>query len=471
MGTRLRLVRHKHGLTLREAADVTGFSVSHLSNVERGVRAATDDVVRAYDSLGESTSETPSSSVAVRFRSSPSRSFSELDDDFGARLLRLRLSRELSLSELSAATHVSKSHLSNLERGRKRASEGIAAACDAFLGANGALVALRSTAVRPSARGFIPMPNGASPEGASAADGADPEEVHALGEASLLGVRHAAQHGQPGPLALTLARRAQFIADAAASDRGPRAERLWLLAARCAEFTGWLAEESGDTAVSRAWTLAAAEWAAAGGDADMGGYRWERLALTPLYQGRAADTVSLANRALLEPGVSPRVRGLATRRLAQGLALAGDRAACERALDDAVVLLARGPSPFPRGPSWGPNTIDDGSAVIRASCLVDLGAHRAAVRALGPDPDVWGPAAAPRTRVRFVVRGALAFAGASELDHACALAESVLPDVSRLDSITVRADLRRLIRILLRHRSHPRSRALLPELIRVTRAD
>ena len=472
MGTRLRLVRREQGLTLREAAVITGFSVSHLSNVERGTRTVTEDIVRAYANLAEATQAV---NTSVSEFDGPARAPVPVlrpaalpDDDFGTRLLRLRLDRRLSLSEFSSATHVSKSYLGNLERGRKRPSAAVAAVCDDQLGAGGTLIALRGAAVRPPAHGPIPAPH-APVNGGDRALVVDPDEAAVFGEAELLAVRHAAQHDQPRPLAQRLAGYAQSVAGAAATVGGVHAKQLWLLAARCAEFTGWLAEESGETALCHAWTGAAAEWAGAAGERDMAGYRWERLSLASLYRGRAADTVALAGRASAEPGVSPRIRGLAVRRLAQGLALAGERRACEHALAESAGLLTRGPDPFPRGPSWGPNTIGDDGAVIHASCLVDLRAYRAAIRVLGPDPDAWSPSVAARTRARFVVRGALAYAGAGELDHACFLAESVLPDLARLESSTVRADLRQLISVLLRHPAHPRARALMPELIRATR--
>lgn len=476
MGTRLRLVRREHGLTLREAAAITGFSVSHLSNVERGTRTVTEDVGRAYANLAEATQVVNSSAdeldgparapVPV---SRPAAARAALaDDDFGTRLLRLRLDRRLSLSELSLATHVSKSYLGNLERGRKRPSAAVAAVCDDQLGAGGTLIALRGAALRPPVPGLIPAPR-TPVDDDDRALAVDPDAAALSGEAELLAVRHAAQHDQPRPLAQRLAGHAQYVAAAAATAGGGHARRLWLLAARCAEFTGWLAEEAGETALSHAWTGAAADWAWVGGDPDMAGYRWERLSLNSLCLGKATDTIALASRASAEPGISPRIRGLAARRLAQGFALAGERRACEQALAVSADLLARGPDPFPQGPSWGPNTIGDDGAVIHASCLVDLRAYRAAIRILGPDPDTWSPSVATRTRARFVVRGALAYSGVGELDHACFLAESVLPDLARLESSTVRSDLRRLISVLLRHPAHPRARALMPELIRATR--
>lgn len=472
-GERLRIQRQASGLTLRQAAEATGFSLSHLSNVERGERAASEQFVRAYAHLSDAAQRETPPTRAPSVTDEGSYAPIAGDDDFGTRLLRLRLSRGQSLSELSAATYVSKPHLGNLERGRKRPSPAVAAACDRELVAGGALIALALAPRRPDAsRVPIPAPSDYRIDEASARrdeDGADADKALASGESALLTLRHAAQREQPQQLAHELALRAHLTASVAERCGAFRSKPLWLLAARCAEFIGWLAEEAGQTAVSYAWTDTAVRWAAAGGDRDMAGYRWERLALTALYRGDGNETVALAQRALAERGISARIRGLATRRLAQGHALAGDRLASERALDEAVGLLARGPTPYPGGPSWGPNSIDDASGLIRASCLVDLGAHRSAAVIFGREAERWAPPGAVRTRVRFILRGALAFAGMRELDHACALTESALPDMRRIDSETIRADVRRLTGMLIRYMAHRQVRQLLPELILVTR--
>ena len=236
---------------------------------------------------------------------------------------------------------------------------------------------------------------------------------------------------------------------------------LWLLAARYAEFAGWMAHENGNVADASRWTLAAAQWAARGGDAEMAGYRWERNALTTLYRCDGPETVALAQRAAAHRGPSTRVLALALRREAQGHALAGDATRFHRALEASERLAADAPAPYPHGDSWGPNSIEDSSRVIEASGLVDLGLHRAAVRLFGPDPGSAIPAPAMRTRVRFAVRGALAHA------ERCRGAR-VQPDgartghAGRLESATIRTDLERLAAVLNRHRAAPEVVALLP---------
>src|SRR5438034_4574079 len=64
-----------------------------------------------------------------------------VDPSFGRRLRELRTRRRLSLRDLAEAG-ISKSYLSELETGRKRATPEIAAALDRILHAGGALAAL-----------------------------------------------------------------------------------------------------------------------------------------------------------------------------------------------------------------------------------------------------------------------------------------------------------------------------------------
>jgi hypothetical protein len=120
-----------------------------------------------------------------------------------------------------------------------------------------------------------------------------------------------------------------------------------------------MAHENSDEAAAARWTAAAAQWAARNGDADMAGYRWERHTLVTLYRRDGPATIALARRAAARRGASTRVLALALRREAQGLALAGDVTGFRRALEAADRLIPGSPAPYPHGPSWGPNSIED----------------------------------------------------------------------------------------------------------------
>jgi hypothetical protein len=299
---------------------------------------------------------------------------------------------------------------------------------------------------------------------------ADPYEALAAGHSRLESLRALGQVESAERLLPELTYGARNSArSAAAAGGGALGRDLWMMAARYAEFTGWMAHETGDETAASAWTDVAALWAARGGDVDMAGYRWERHALVTLYRGDGPGTVALARRAGVRRTASTRVLALALRREAQGHALSGDASAFRRAMDAAGKLIAGAPAPYPSGPSWGPNTIEDSTSIIEASSLVDLGLHRAAVRLFGPDPASAMPVAAARTRARFVVRAALAHASAGAVDHACGLLEREVPGLQQLGSATIRADLSRLAIVFTRHRRLPTVRAILPELHRLIR--
>jgi hypothetical protein len=250
----------------------------------------------------------------------------------------------------------------------------------------------------------------------------------------------------------------QAVRGLAASATGS-AERVALLrlAARCAEFAGWMAQEAGDDRIALGWTRTAAEIAVTVDDWDLRAHAWVRQALITLYGEDAAQTVELAQRAQADRRASQRIRGLAALREAQGHALDGDYGACRRALDRGRELLD-GAEPAGAGstgtPALGPTSVSDLGAVVTGWCLHDLGRP-------GPAADVLSreflrmPATSRRARARYGTRLALAYLGAGEVDEACSLLDQLLDEVEAVDSATIRVDLRRFARALRYCRSHP----------------
>ncbi|GAA2043889.1 hypothetical protein GCM10009839_54090 [Catenulispora yoronensis] len=392
--------------------------------------------------------------------------------EFGVRLRRLRAAKGWSLAALARRSNVSKPHLSSLERGSRRPSPTVAQAVDAALGADGALAALVADGRHDHDHHCCDQTrcdqhlHDRRREPALAADEA---ELHLeLYRRLFADLRALGQTGSSDLLLPSLRAGATTLASAAARCDGQVANDLWLLAARYAEYAGWMAQERGADAASAAWTEDAARWATNAGDADMVGYAWERRALLALYRGDAAETVALARRAGAEPKVSARVRALAARREAQGHARAGDYDACYRALAQAELLFADAPAPFPAGASWGPNSIPDDSRLVEGWCLADLGRPARAAELLAAEV-ARVPAGCPNTRTRFVVRRALALARAEAVGEACAVLAEAVPAVARADSATIRSDVREVASTLGRYRRQPAVRALLPDLEAVLR--
>lgn len=430
---------------------------------------------------------------------------------FGTELRRRRVGAGLSLTDLAALVHYSRSHLSKVETGVKAPSGDLARRCDAALkcdGALGALAPARSAGPRRSGdrpedgraddggevwivsmgadggTGFgtvsrrhllagavtgltAPDPRGRRPAehagSTRAPAGADRETIASFG--AMFGqMRGLGQKMAPRTLIPALAAHTHALRSMAAQARPADRDAALLLAGRYAEFTGWMAQEAGDDAQAMWWTDRAVELTAAGGDEEMAAYAMVRRGLIALYRHDATTTIELAEGAFSRAR-SPRVRGLAAQRAAQGHAIAGDYDACFRALDSAAELLSRadgeaaadggnGGNDGRRAPVIGTANVPDPVAMTTGWCWFDLGRPTRAAAGLTRELDRI-PVGAERARARYTARLALALAGAGEPEQACAVAAPVLDTCERLDSATVRLDLCALSRALNRWHALP----------------
>ncbi|WP_435598186.1 helix-turn-helix domain-containing protein [Streptomyces anulatus] len=406
---------------------------------------------------------------------------------FGPELRRLRVEAGLTLTEFSVALNYDKGHISKVERGERSTSLELARRCDAFFGANGEL---QSLAVRP---GTDPNSDSGTAESPgpgrwlvgrrtvlSAGTGALIDLGLNLGSRALsstddallpslrLQFDHLRMLGQstaPKVLLPLLETQTRMIAELAADTRSSGRAPALLLASRFAEFTGWMAQEAGDSNAALGWTGEAAELARAGGDPHLGSYALVRRALVTMYGGDAAGTVALARRAQSSE-LPPRIRGLAAQREAQGHALVGNEVDCLRSLDRARELLAGDDARTGAEPVIGTTHVSDPAAMSTGWCLHDLGRPKAAAELLDRECRRLPPHAL-RTRARYGFRRSLAHAASGEVEHACAIAEDLLGVMPAVPSATVNSDVRRLARELSRFRSSRAVRDLQPALARV----
>lgn len=417
---------------------------------------------------------------------------------FGPELRRLRVAADLSLTRLAGLLHYSKGHLSKVETGLKRPTPELAQRCDVLLCAQGALAAL--VPARSSRNGIgKAITRQASDDGevwlmTMAPDGtswfwlADRRQVLVGGITSVLGsgfsdrdVFAAAQQvapleglralfdqfrqlghtASPAVVLPALITQTQTVQGIAAHSEARMRDPALRLAARYAEYVGWMCQEAGNDQAALWWTDRAVELAAEGGDRDLASYALVRRALMALYRNDAAETVELS-RAAQRGSVLPRIRGLAAQREAQGHALTGDRDACLRCLDTARALLALPPSD-PTAPVLGSSTLTDPVSMITGWCLYDLGHPEQAAEVL--DREITRvPSRALRSRTRYGVRQAMAHAAAGEVEHACEITESLLGGAEAVGSATIRTDVRRLARTLSRFRATRSVRELSPRL-------
>ncbi|MEO3841165.1 helix-turn-helix transcriptional regulator [Streptomyces sp. B22F1] len=436
---------------------------------------------------------------------------------FGPELRRRRLAAGLTLDRLAALVHYSKSHLSKVETGQKSPTPELARWCDTALSAGGTLAALVPERAAPARRspashdgevwtlrmhkdGASRFESTAAQHTAAAGTGPGTAPVFALdtggsarpdtgrdaGDGLALGaggLRAAADAGGTTLIEASRAVFAQFRRLGQAADpvlllpaliaqthtteqlalrSGPRSRReLLVLAARFAEYTGWMAQESGNDEAALWWTDRAVELAEAGDDRTLAAYGLVRRALVSLLRGDVAHAVGLAGHAR-DGDAPPRIRGLAAQHEAQGHALDGNYCASMHSLDRARELLALD-RPDPGEPVIGASHVPDVVSLYTGWCLYHLGRPQRAADYLARETDRM-PLHALRSRTRSGVRLALAHAASGQVEHACDLLRPLLAHTALVHSATIGADLRRTARILGRHPRNAAVRDLSPDL-------
>ncbi|WP_454852257.1 helix-turn-helix domain-containing protein [Promicromonospora soli] len=274
-----------------------------------------------------------------------------VDPRFGAELRRLREARAVSLRDLSAASHLSKSLLSLYENGGRDPSPENAAHLDQVLNAGGRLAAL----------GLDPVPSDEPMLGDLEAEQAErvanaervPRALDGGAVASLGGVLTAHRRLDdtvPAEVLWPIASaHHQMLVRVAGEARGPHVPALQLVVAESLQFVGWLSAQRGQyEAADRMYAQSAdqAEELGAGGLASQsrrfrGSLAWE--------QGRPAQMVRHYQHAAQTPGAGILHRIDAELRHAHGLALLGDHAGALHALQvaDELTTVADGAAPDP----------------------------------------------------------------------------------------------------------------------------
>jgi len=406
---------------------------------------------------------------------------------FGTELRRLRLAADMSLARFAEPLHYSKGYLSRIETGRQPPTAALARRCDALLGADGRLAALvhddqrigrgasslRSTpvgamiggldSVAPLARRQLLAAGAAWAVSTTDADldsqAAARPPVEALGDL-FAQMRRLGQLTASDAMIPMLEAQTRVVAGLAAQARGTSGASLLTLAARFAEYTGWMTQESGDEISAMNWTAQAVEMANAAGDHDLAGYASIRHALITMYRNDGTQTVALA-RCAQSPSLASEIREQAARREAQGHALLGDHASAMRCLD--LAHKFRGQNATPTVTSLGPTHLSDAIEMLTGWCLFDLGRPGEAAAILDRQVETLA-ADAIRSRARYGMRAALAHAAAGEIERACDGLGALLDLADAIDSATIDADMRRLASELGRFRAATSVKAVLPRL-------
>lgn len=416
------------------------------------------------------------------------------DRPFGPRLRALRVTKGLALSELARRLYYSKGYVSRVETGAQAPSVRFARRCDVVLEANGELAGLAPAADGPSTTdatrddhdenevwvmtmspdggtgftsvgrrgvllGGMALMASLSPVIAAPHRPASNVATQVIHHRQMLdAARRLGQVAPPANLLPLLIAQTQALRVLAANARGRDATDVHTLVVRTAEFTGWMAQEAGDTELAHRWIRWSAETAGEAGDDPTATYALVRQAQITMYQGDSRSTVELAQAAQTR-SAPPRIAGLAAQREAQGHALAGDYSACMRALDRAARLLETARLEAGDGPTIGTSHVSDPAAAVTGWCLYDLGRPKEAVAVLEHEV-ARIPRTALRARLRFGMRLALAHAGAGQVEQACLLAQEMVGQTADIGSATVLSDVRRLSAELRRWPNEPAVRQL-----------
>ncbi|MGW6771932.1 helix-turn-helix domain-containing protein [Streptomyces sp. NPDC055037] len=362
--------------------------------------------------------------------------------DFGVVLATLRARRGWSVREFARRANVSEGQICNLESGLRNPTPAVAAACDAAFGTGGELVELAGAGRRSArAQGVVE----ASP-------------VVTGYERVLLELKDIGRSTGPRFVTASMKAVTRILTDAGPHAVGEQRAEIWLLASKFAEYTGWMAQETGNHAEAMRWTNLAVRWGAHGGDETVAAYALVRKAFIAQHRGDTHAAIGFADQAAGHPAANPVIRAHAARRAAQGHARRGDAGACREELERFRSHAAEAIGD--RTPHWGPRIENGNPRLIEASCMLSLRRFELAADLFAAEHQPAVPADS-NSQARFAVRQATALAGASRLDDACQIVEATLPVIKRIDSATVRAELGRFVEQARTRRASPGQLALI----------
>lgn len=334
---------------------------------------------------------------------------------FGEALARLMVQRHLGPTHLAARTIYSAGYISHLKNGHKHPSAECAAELDEILGAGGALIATAENRREVPRREVIAK--------AAATAAAVPLRLHPADDISPLAsferVRTALGESDNlfGPVTLMSVVRDHIglIKRMRHGKSGADARDLLAMQARFAEQLAWMLQDSASYREAAHWLDKALQWALMANDTDWAAYvlaRQSQLAGDTHDPASAVDLAAAADRMASRP---TRLRAAGAAYSAHGHALAGDRNAALRDLDEADEIAAS-PDDDETGPwrVW----LDSGYVGMqRARSLDVLGDHALAADLFGRAVASISPALR-RDRGVYLARQALAHAGAGDMDAA-----------------------------------------------------
>jgi tetratricopeptide (TPR) repeat protein len=130
-----------------------------------------------------------------------------------------------------------------------------------------------------------------------------------------------------------------FIESLLEGSRGRNFERLTYIAARFAEFIGWLHQDTGDLRAAMRWSNTALDFAKEIHDKETSAYIQMRKSNISGDARKPELTIAFAKEALINgAALAPRLKAVILRQEAYGHALAGERESANRSLGEALTL-------------------------------------------------------------------------------------------------------------------------------------
>ncbi|WP_327586951.1 helix-turn-helix transcriptional regulator [Nonomuraea sp. NBC_00507] len=371
-------------------------------------------------------------------------------ETFGEALRRLRLGAGMSFRELAALAHCSKTHVADLESGRRPPTAPIATALDEALGAGGYLLALaddRKRAVVWPAASVDALP----PVAAILADPRRYMDGSVVGELRVQLDASKADDGILGPSA-ALPKVQALIAVTQHSVREVRPQirrQLLGVGADAAEFVGWLYRDLGDLPTATYWYDRAIEWAQEADDGPMQGYVLLRKSQLAYDRRDALKVLTLAEAAGLERWQLPaKVRAEVAQQQARGYAMVGepmDRV--ERALGEALQWLDEFESGRDDSGTQLSGKYSRADLTLRtASCYIEAGQP---ARAAGLYQEVLqSKSLSRRDEGYFLARRAFSLALAGQPDEAATVGLVSVQLANATSSLRTKRELGRAVRAL-----------------------
>ncbi|MGL5826310.1 MAG: helix-turn-helix domain-containing protein [Nocardioides sp.] len=247
---------------------------------------------------------------------------------------------------------------------------------------------------------------------------------------------------------------ARFVHEICSNAIGPDRKTMLPVAARFAEFVGWLHHDVGNLAPALAWTNRACDYAHELGDARLISYVMMRKSNILAEDGQIGLSLGLADAAMRDSDLTPKLRAVIRRVRANALAVQGEQDAVAEELDRAMVEVTNVDGSHETFVGYcGPSYVE----MEAGNCWIKLNQPTKALAAFERGLADW-PDGQGRDRTLCLARLATAHATAGDFDAASAIGTQALSSLTQTHSGRTLAQVK-----VLRHRMLPASRS--PEVI------